>query len=168
MATSYKSLAIAAEVADKLTKRLAPAAVAVAQLTDKNGFPLIKVGTGTDGDPGCLIRVKPIAWELAKDVLGLDSSVYTPHVVQIATESDAGAAVGDLGLTGWDVLAPVLAECFKAGTRVECYATAANTGVGNMVTDVQTNAEGAQSTYTSSTLKATVEFDLYQQMLASQ
>lgn len=119
MATSAKALALAQSLADSLKKRLT---LAVSISVDADQNPLIRVGTGAAGADGCLIKVAPVAWPLAKDVLGLDSPVYTPHVIKVAFEAAkaiAGPAISD-PVTAKTKLA-VLAEAAARGTRLEWY-----------------------------------------------
>ena len=160
MATSYKAIEMANELANKLTMRLASLGTtvgAVVQSFDAAGNPMIKIGSGADGAASMAIQVLPIPWT-AVDILGNASPVYTPHVVRIATEAAGG---GNLGLTDWTTLAPVLSEAIMLGCRCEWYVSPNSTGV--------TKILAAPLTYFVSTyLIVTVEPNAYQPMLSSQ
>ena len=160
MATSYKAIEMAAEMADKIKARNAGTTdnLAVTSTFDSNGNPVIQIGTGVAGSAGCVIRIEPISWPLAKDILGLSSQVYTPHVAQLITEA---AAANDLGLTSWADLGPILTELFGLGTRVEVYVAANGTGMSTVAAAPDTYAIAAN-------LRASIEHDVYKMMLSSQ
>lgn len=160
MATTQKAIELAHELADKLKKRIS---LAVAESFDSNGHPLIQVGEGTDNAEGAVVRIKPIDWALAKDILGLASQVYTPHVIQICVESSDngnGDSVEALGYNTWANLLPLLGQCLETGCKVEVYAVANDTGVTNIMADIA-------ASFGSSNLKASYD-NLYYPMVNSQ
>ncbi|NDD54170.1 hypothetical protein EBZ39_09885 [bacterium] len=119
MATSAKALALAQSLADSLKRRLT---LAVTLSFDADQNPLIRVGTGVAGTDGGLIKVSPIDWPLAKDVLGLDSPVYTPHVIKVcfeAAKAIAGPAISNP--VTWKTRLALLAEAAVRGTRLEVF-----------------------------------------------
>src|SRR6266566_10098549 len=96
MATTRKALAMADELVSELKQR--QTALAVALTYDTDGSPLIRLGTGvasTTGAPnaGALIKVQPISWPLAKDVLGLSAEMFHPHVVKVNVEANYASTV---------------------------------------------------------------------------
>lgn len=119
MATSAKALALAQSLADSLKKRLT---LAVTLSFDADQNPLVRVGSGAAGADGALIKVSPISWPLAKDVLGLDSPVYTPHVIKVcfeAAKAITGPAISDP--VSWKTKLAVLGEVAARGTRLEVF-----------------------------------------------
>lgn len=152
---SFKAREIAAELADELKIRMS--ALALSQTNDANGDPVITLGAGVALGRNAVIRVKAIEWALAKDSLGLPATIYTPHVIQIASEANYAATSDNVAdtLTTADLLA-LLATCSKRGTRVEWWQEA--TGTPPAVTTFDT----------ASKLKATYEAELYWGMKASQ
>src|SRR4051812_35043388 len=91
MATTKKALELAAELADELRKRVSDYGV-ITESVDANGHPTISLtadSTPATTEDNVFIRVKPIDWALAKDVLGNAQTVYTPHVIQLAVEAPA-------------------------------------------------------------------------------
>jgi hypothetical protein len=126
----------------------------VVESVDSNGDPTILIGTGVASARNAVIRVKAIDWALAKDVLGLPATMFTPHVIQLCTESNPGAGAGADVLTAQDVQ-DLMVTIGKRGTRFEWYKTAFAT------------APTAAAMIVGN-LKATIEADLYWGMKASQ
>lgn len=122
MATSAKSLRLAAELADELAKRLAALGV-VSSISASSGFPLIQVGTSGAGNPGGLIRVRPVDWSLTPNIIGSVNEVYTPHVIQLVTEANPSLGAGADVNTPAQLLA-MLGACLYRGTRVEWWNSA--------------------------------------------
>lgn len=123
MATSAKAIALARSIASEL--RLRQSALAVAESFDSDGSPLVKLGTGSIGAAGGLIKVRPQDWPLAKDILGLTASIYSPHVIQLVTEANyEGATDNVLDINTPAVLLLLLGEALSKGCRVEWYQSA--------------------------------------------
>lgn len=121
MATSAKAIALARSIASSLGLRQSALAVVLSFDTDES--PLVKLGTGSIGAAGGLIKVKPQDWSLAKDVLGLTAAIYSPHVVQLVTEADpAGGAGANINTPAQLLL--LLGEALARGCRVEWYQSA--------------------------------------------
>jgi hypothetical protein len=121
MATTKKALAMAEELVSELKQR--QSALAVAMSFDTDGNPLVKLGSGTAGQKNALIKIMPIDWPLAKDILGLASPVYTPHKVMVAFEANpAGGAGADVN--DWPTLLVALGSALAKGARVEVYESA--------------------------------------------
>lgn len=116
---SYKAYELAAELQDELAKRLPTLAVVLGQ--DTNGDPTIAVGAGTPGGKNAFIRVKAIDWP-GTDALGLTQTVFTPHVIQIATEANYAGTTDNVAdvLTPTELL-PLLLTIGARGTAVEWY-----------------------------------------------
>lgn len=124
MATTKKALAMADELASELKQR--QSALAITQSFDTDSNPLIKVGAGTAGAKGGLIKIMPIAVPYAKDILGLAAEVYTPHVVQIGVEANnAAGAAADVNT--WVELMLLIGPVVLRGARVEIYQSANGT-----------------------------------------
>lgn len=120
MATTKKALVTADELANEL--KLRQSALAVAVTFDTDGNPLVKVGTGVAGSKGGLFKILPIDWPLAKDILGLASQVYTPHVVRLVVEGNASAGAG-ADVNDWTTLIALLGCGLSRGMRFEMYET---------------------------------------------
>jgi hypothetical protein len=153
---SYKAIELSAELADELRKRTT---LLVTESADTDGNPVITVSadsTPAAGEKVIVVRTAPITWGLAKDVLGLASTVYTPHVIQVCTEANyEGTTDSVLDILGPAELLPVLITVGKRGTRVEWYQTTNGT-VPSVAAMISTN------------LKASHEADVYHGMLSSQ
>lgn len=120
MAASAKSRAIANSLAGAFKLRLS---LAVAESFDTDQNPLIKLGSGSIGAAGALIKVKPQDWPEAKDILGLAANIYSPDIIQIVMESNpAGGAGADINSMA--VLLPILAQCAIYGCKMEVYLSA--------------------------------------------
>jgi len=159
MATTQKALEMARELQDRLAKRGLSLTVADVAFDSSLSQPYIKIGPGVDGDGSFLIRLKPIEWPLAKDILGLDQTVYTPHKAQLAVE--AGAAV-DFGYAVTADLVAVMGEVMSLGCRVEMIVTPNGTGINDIIAAPQTYLD--VDTY----VQAVYEAHLYHKMLSSQ
>jgi hypothetical protein len=118
MASNYKQIALANDLAAALGLRKLGLAITQSFDTDKN--PLIKVGTGSNGAAGCLIRIIPQDWPEAKDILGLTQNVFCPSVVEVALEANAAGGAG-ADINTWAVLLPVLGEAILRGARTKVY-----------------------------------------------
>lgn len=125
MSTSKKALALARVLQDNLTIRLGFLAtpLTVVASTDTNGNPVLSVGTISAGQQGAVIRVLPVA-QIGNNALGSAQESYTPHTIQVCTESTATAGT-DL-LLALNAL-PIHGEVLRTGTRVELYQTANGT-----------------------------------------
>ncbi len=155
---SYKAIEMSAEMADKLKKRL-PAMVHTSTF-DVNGDPVITIAqdsTPAAGEKVIIIRTKALTFSLAKDVLGLPETVFTPHVLQICTEANfAGTTDNVADILGPIELLPIIATAGKTGCKVEWHVTANGTIPSTAAIDAGT------------VLKASYESELYWGMLASQ
>jgi hypothetical protein len=158
MANSYKALAIAHELADRLKQRL-PAALKVTESFDTDGNPLISINDGTPiaGEANAILKVAAIAWPEVKDVLGLDQTVFTPHVISLATEADYAGATDNVAdpMTRAQLL-PILGQALAMGCRVDWYESA--TGV----------APSAATIADATKLKATYQPDVYHALVSNQ
>jgi hypothetical protein len=124
MATTKKALAMAEELVSELRQR--QKALAVALSYDTDGSPLVKVGDGGNGDAGALIKIMPISWPLAKDILGLDAQMFHPHVVKLGVElNNVGGGGADINT--WAIQLLIVAACVSKGARVEVYGSANGT-----------------------------------------
>jgi hypothetical protein len=126
-----KAFALADSLAQELTLRLAPLSVAVVVDTDTDLLPLVKVGPQTAGSQSALIKIVPQDFPLAKDILGLQATIFTPHKAQIVLEANqAGTADNIADFVSWPVKLPVLAAVVGLNTRVELYESATGNAVG--------------------------------------
>jgi hypothetical protein len=154
MSTSYKSVAISKELADRLRSRgLSTLGVVESFDTDQN--PLITIGSGVAGTANFLIKVMPTNWPLAKDILGLAALQYTPTTIAIATEADPAAGAGADPTTRAQLL-PVLGQCMEMGTHVDWYESANGT------------APSAATIADPTKLKASFDQDNYRPLISSQ
>lgn len=139
MASSFKALAIAHELADRLKVRNLGVASAVTESVDSSDSnPTITIGTLASTNRCAYLKVKPVNWSLFTDVLGLAQNIYTPHVVQILIEA---SPLG--GLTNADKL-DLMAQASAMGTVVELYQT--NSG-GFVIADLGNAAKLVETYY---------------------
>jgi hypothetical protein len=124
--STYTSKAQARELADLLKKWLVATLPVCTEGFDANGDPTILMSadaTPAAGEKVLLIRIKQVSNPLAKDVLGNTAIQFGPHVIQLCTEDDSGAA--DI-LTPAQ-LAPLLCEIGRKGAEFQWYETANGT-----------------------------------------
>lgn len=114
---SKKAVATAEELVSEFGTR--QKALPVSMTFDADLNPLVRIGTGTVGAAGALIKVMPIAWN-AKDILGLPATVYNPHVIKVAFEAQSGGTDPNTWATKLLVLGALLAR----GMRLEVYESA--------------------------------------------
>jgi hypothetical protein len=126
LTTTKKAQALAGDLASDLALRFGTS-LAVTQLNDTDGNPLVRVGSGTAGQPGALIKVMPVSWPLATDVLGLPQQVYTPHVIIVSWEAPTAQAGADADPNSLQTKLTLLGDCALKGTRLELWTTAAGT-----------------------------------------
>lgn len=129
MATTSKALELSAELADELKRRL-PTMV-VTQTFDAGSNPVLTISqdaTPAFGEKVLVVRTKPIDWTLATNSIGQAQPVYTPHVMQLCTETDyEGATDTVLNILTPLELGNVLLCIGKRGTGVEWYQSANGT-----------------------------------------
>lgn len=127
MATTAKAIAMAQELKDELKLRTG---LAVALKFDADQNPLIQIGTGVAGAKGALVKIMPLDWPLAKDILGLSSPVYTPHKIQVAFEAMT-IVVNNTGAdtvtdpNTWAEKLAILAALSARGCKIELFESAA-------------------------------------------
>ena len=123
-----KAIAMAHELADKLKLRFST--LTVAESFDSDGFPLITIDDGAPatGEASMIVKVMPIDWPLAKDILGNAANIYTPHKILLGTESNFAGTTDNVAdyLTRQQLL-NIVGEIVLRGTAVEWYETAAGT-----------------------------------------
>ncbi len=124
MGTTTKAIEMAQYLVTELHKRTSLDTVLA---FDTDGSPLIHVGTGVAGDPSATVKVKPIDWPLAKDVLGLASQVYTPHEILVVFEGVSAGGVEPMEIANKSAILMALA---LRGCRVVVYETANGDTVG--------------------------------------
>lgn len=123
MANSFKALEIARQLQSKLFQRLGSSVHDMSFDTDGNPLILIDDGSPAAGEKNWVIKVRPIDWPLAKDVLGNSALMFTPHVVQFVTEANPTGGAGADVLAPADML-PVMGEILLVGAQVEWYQSA--------------------------------------------
>jgi hypothetical protein len=163
MATTFKSAEIAHELADKLKIRAAALSLEVVESFDTDSNPLITVQPADDhalvaGDVGCMIKVAPVDWPLAKDALGNTAISYGPQRVMVLMENAAGDTGALLALQNF--LAMILGECLQTGCKLELYGMKNTHAViaAGFTTTVSGNNLGLQGSFQS----------LYYPMISSQ
>lgn len=151
---SFKANEIRDELADELKKRLSD--LAHVNSFDANANPMITIGAGSALGRNAVIVVKPIDWPLAKDVLGLPATVFTPHVIQLVTEANFAGTTDNVAdpLLPQDILVLLSTIC-KRGTKVEWYQSA-------------TSVAPTTAAILTANKKAEIEADLYWTSKSSQ
>lgn len=153
MSTTKKALDIAAELLAELKVRLP--ALAASQTLDTDSNPVIQFGAATAGSAGFLIKVRPISWPLSQDVLGNASTIFTPHVCQLATEANFAGTTDNVADVNTPAIVLTMISALAArGTKVEWYNSASGTAP-------------TTATLTSGNLKGTWD-NLYYPMVSSQ
>lgn len=123
MATSAKAHMIAAELLDRLKRRPSIKDLAMVSAVDVDANPYLAIGAGSPGGRNAIVKVRPVDWSLAKDVLGLAQAIYTPHVIQVVAEANPAGGAGADVLSAGDLL-DLLAQCGAMGCIVELYNSA--------------------------------------------
>lgn len=142
MATS-KAIQLARRLTDQLKLRLS--SLTVAESFDASGNPLITVGTLSTGVKGALVRVVSEA-TIQKNSIGLDQTVFTPHIVQVMTEANYASTLDSVA----DVLttlekASLYAPAFESGAAVEVWETANGTAPSEAAFATASNKKGVLS-----------------------
>jgi hypothetical protein len=125
MATTKKALVMAEELVSELRQR--QTALAVALTYDTDGSPLVRLGSGvasSTGTPvaGALFKIMPISWPLAKDILGLDATMFHPHVVKVNVEANYASTVDTVADNNTPAqMLLYIAAAVTRGARVEMY-----------------------------------------------
>lgn len=93
MISTAKAIALARDLADKLSKRYAGSATinTVRQAFDSSGWPLIFCSVGAneaEGQPVILIRISNPDM-VSKDVFGGATNAYAPHILEMGYELTA-------------------------------------------------------------------------------
>ena len=124
--TTTKALATARELIDLFTKEVSASFASIVESFDTNNNPVITLSDGTPaaGEKVVVIRIQPLATWSPVDILGLASQMYTPHQIDICTETNAAATPNVL--TPVELL-PILSEIAKRGMVVNWYQTPALT-----------------------------------------
>ena len=131
MATTEKAQMLARDLADVFAKRLISACPYQATAFDSNGNPTISLwadASETSTHNNIVITVKPWSNGTTTDVFGNTPaySPYTPHIVQVMTESSTATVTAATYVTP-AVLLPLFAEIGKRGAVVEWHQTASGT-----------------------------------------
>lgn len=118
--TPSKAIELAHQIADVLKVRQS---LTVTESFDTDGNPLISVGTLTAGSAGATIKIQPVAWPLANDILGNAANIYSPSKIMLGTE----ARTGNGGWMTHAQLLPLLGEALLHGALLEWYETSSGT-----------------------------------------
>lgn len=120
MGTTKYALATAAQLAEELAMRLP--ALAVSQSFDTDGSPLIQIGAGTAGSAGGIVKVMPISWPAAQDILGNTQQIYTPHVIKVGLEANyAGTTDNVADVNTLATVMAILGSVALRGSQVQVY-----------------------------------------------
>jgi hypothetical protein len=116
-----KADALTRVLKERLEFRLSSKSVALS--SDANGNPILLISDGTAavGEDNLLIRIAPMADDIArKDALGLSQRVYAPHTIDILEQKNATTTVTTTHAT----LAQALCEIAKLGCDAKLWAQA--------------------------------------------
>jgi hypothetical protein len=118
MAALIKSVqkceALARSIAENLAVRLPTLTITKAYGTA--GFPTVSLSAGGTGTCNYFIRVRTIEGTLEKDALGLDATMFSPIVIQMATEAPVAAPYNTIAQN-----VAVLGEVLGKGCMFEWY-----------------------------------------------
>ena len=114
--TNHKAVALAEELVSTLSKRLPNFTIELDH--DANDLhPTLRIYDTAAGAvttaAGCVIKVRPVEWPLARDVLGLTSTIFVPLAIQVCFEEDAADA--------WSWRLPLIGELVFKGSKLEVY-----------------------------------------------
>lgn len=127
--STAKAVALARDLADKLSKRYAGSATidTVRQASDANGWPMLFLSDGgveTAGASVILIRIKGVDM-VSKDIFGNATTAYAPHILEFDYELTAAnnpiPTDGDLWTAAF--------ESIKVGARCQFKENANGTAV---------------------------------------
>lgn len=122
---SQKALSMAHDLASELGL---VQSLTVTESFGSAGAPLIRVGAVSAAHAGLLLRVQPVSWPLATDILGNAARVETPVVIQVCAELNYAATNDNIAdVSTLAQLAKILAPVFRRGTVVEIYTRANGT-----------------------------------------
>jgi hypothetical protein len=153
---SAKAQKLAAELFDELRTRLGTG-YTITEGFDSDGWATLLLShdaSPATTEDNAFIRVRARDWDLAKDVIGNDQTVYTPSVIQIVYEAPSSGGAAFPYVTAAHTL-NILQACCKRGTRVELWTS-----------DNGTVPDG--NAFVSGDLVTSIEPDLYWPMLSSQ
>lgn len=120
--STYKQQAIARTLADNLRQRTS---LTVTEYFVSTGEAAVLVGAAAADAPGARIHVVPEPWTLAKDILGNTASIYSPSIVRVCFEANAGAGGPDEDdVNTWSVMLPIIGAAIQTGCKVEIYESA--------------------------------------------
>ena len=120
---NQKAYVLRENLASEMAQRL-PALAQTKSVDSSDNGQCLLLGDGVATHANAFIKIVPISWPNAKDVLGLQATVYTPNVIQICVEAVSGAGAEPLP---WADKLPILAALAQRGTRIEIYETATAT-----------------------------------------
>jgi hypothetical protein len=118
MATQ-KAIGLQRALVDALKVRLS-SLVLTESFDATSGDPTILIGAAAPNAQGCFIRIKAEA-SIQKDILGLAQNVWTPHVIQVAWEANAGGTAPDPAFNTMATILAVYAEVLGKGAKTEIY-----------------------------------------------
>jgi hypothetical protein len=123
MSTTAKAIAMAHELADRLKNRKAISALTVVESFDTDQNPLIAIGTQASSDSAAfLVKVMPVSWPLAQDILGNSAFQYTPHEIRVLKEASSTGTTSEM-------IAQVYAQVAEMGADFKLYESSHGGGV---------------------------------------
>lgn len=124
MATTQKAIDIAQRIYDELVVRYPSLTVSLNTHTDGHPYILLNDGTPATTEFAAVIKVRPMEWSLAKDVLGNTAQIYVPTVIQLCTEENASGGAVPVDATAATLL-PLLGVLLNKGCVFEWYCNTA-------------------------------------------
>lgn len=137
---SFKALELSREMQDELKKRFGSLVVGETMDVDQNPVITVSDGTPVAGEKVMVLKIKPIDWPLPVNIFGTAQTVFSPHVVQIVTESNPAAGAGADILPTADLLA-FLGCVLGRRIRTEWYQSA-NGAVPTVAAIIPANLKG--------------------------
>ncbi len=125
MAKTHKSQVMLTMLTDKLKKWLAASMPVVTESFDSDGNPVTTFSadaTPAAGEKVAVLRICPTEADYAQDIFGNPALRFSPHRIQLCTETGA-SATAEVALTPAD-LVPIMIECGRTGTIFEHYKSA--------------------------------------------
>lgn len=133
MQSTAKAIALARDLADKLSKRYAAGAAGlntVRQAFDANGWPMIFCSHNAneaEGQPVLAIRIQNVD-AVSKDIFGNSLTAYAPHILEVAYEIQATPNIGNSFVSHADKASAEF-ESIKVGARWQLKEIANGTAV---------------------------------------
>lgn len=151
MASTRKAQSIANKLKQELALRPGLSSLTIVEGVAADGNPTITIGTlASTGTASAYIKVVPMDWPLAKDILGNAQIPYGPHTVKILKEASPGGTLTAAQIHQITSAAAIM------GAELVLYQS--STGGGVLIADIDNSAK----------LVSTFEPDVWRPFISAQ